>query len=119
MKTSRCCFILDGFGFSMYNDYYCKSSYETVTGLEAATTKCSEDIKCTMVSSLDCNEDSEYELCEKSTDMLPKLDSCTLLKKGKNISIVICVHEFNHFCQNQYYLKLNLRLKKCCSTALR
>ena len=119
MKTSRCCFILDGFGFSMYNDYYCKSSYETVTGLEAATTKCSDDIKCTMVSSLDCNEDSEYELCEKSTDMLPKLDSCTLLKKGKNIWIEITKSSlYNHFCQNQYYLKLNLRLKKRCSTAL-
>ena len=98
----------------MYNDYYCKSSYETVTGLEAATTKCSEDIKCTMVSSLDCNEDSEYELCEKSTDMLPKLDSCTLLKKGKNIWIEMTKSSLyrNHFCQNQYYLKLNLRFKK-------
>ena len=84
------CFILDGFDFSMYNDYYCKSSYQTETGLEAATTNCREDINCTMVSSLDCNDDdSEYKLCEKSTELLPKIDSCTLWKKGKNIKIEI------------------------------
>ena len=81
------CFLdgLDGFDFSRYNNYYCKSSYKTVTGVVAAMTKCREDIKCAMISSLDCNtEDSEYTLCEKSTELLPKLESCTLWKKGEN-----------------------------------
>ena len=78
--------MLDGFDFSMYRNYYCKSSYQTETGLEAATKKCREDINCTVVSSLDCNvEDSEYKLCDNPTELLPKIDSCTLWKHGKNI----------------------------------
>ena len=81
--------MLDGFDFSMYKNYYCKISHQTETGLEAATKRCKEDINCTMVSSLDCNGDSEYNLCEKSTEFLPKLDSCTLYKNGKNMSIRI------------------------------
>ena len=44
-----------------------------------------------MISSLNCNfpQDSEYSLCEKSTELLPKLESCTLWKKGQNILIEI------------------------------
>ena len=76
--------MLDGFEFSMYKNYYYKSSYQTETGLEAATKRCKEDINCTMVSALDCGLDSEYKLCEHSTDLLPKVDSCTLYKIGKN-----------------------------------
>ena len=117
LKTSRLNYILDGV-FSIYNDYYCNSSSKYETGLEAATTKCSEDINCAILSSLDCKEDSEYELCEKSTEMLPKLDSCTLWKKGKNIWIEITKLSLYIFRRNQYYLKLCLRFTIFCSTAL-
>ena len=76
--------MLDGFEFSMYKDYYCEFSYQTEAGLEAATEKCEEDINCTMVSALECDLDSEYKLCDHSTELLPKIDSCTLWKLGKN-----------------------------------
>ena len=120
LNISWFCFLdgLDGLDFSRYNNYYCKSSYKTVTGVVAATTKCREDIKCAMISSLACNtEDSEYTLCEKSTELLPKLESCTLWKKGKNIWIEMTksslyMFVINHFDQNPYYLKLNLHFKK-------
>ena len=76
--------MLDGFEFSMYKNYYCEFSYQNETGLETATKKCEEDINCTMVSALDCGLDSEYKLCDHSTELLPKVDSCTLYKIGKN-----------------------------------
>ena len=79
------CFMLDGFEFSMYQNYYCKSSYQNETGLEAATKKCEKDINCTMVSALVCGLDSEYKLCDNSTELLPNVDSCILWKHGKNI----------------------------------
>ena len=79
--------MIDGFEFSMYKNYYCKFSYQTETGLEAATKKCEEDSNCTMISALECDVDSEYMFCNHSTELLPKVESCTLWKIGKNIWI--------------------------------
>ena len=72
----------------MYDNYHCKSSYQTERGLENATLKCKEDINCAMVSSLTCDDiDSEYLLCNESTKMIPNLEACTLWKRGSIVTI--------------------------------
>ena len=86
----------DGSDFSEYNSYFCKSPYQTEYSLTNATSKCREDTKCAMISSLGqwdnglikCNgEDSEYQLCEKSTELVPNMQACTLWKKSNIISV--------------------------------
>ena len=77
----------DGEYFTTFNKYHCKSFYQTEHGIANATTKCKEDEKCAMVSALDCaNGGSLYSLCEKSTELIPKLEACTLLKIGNKIT---------------------------------
>ena len=79
---------IDGHNFSELNGYYCGSSYVTEHGLTNATLKCREDINCAMVSTLECTDgDSEYRLCEKSTELIPRLEACTLWKKGNIMNI--------------------------------
>ena len=97
--TSRTCLLyLDGEYFSTYNKYYCKSSYQTVHGIANATTKCKEDEKCAMISTLDCaNGDSVYSLCEKSSELIPKLEACTLWKIGNEITLNSIMKCWSHF----------------------
>ena len=74
--------LLDGIDFSTYPKYFCKS-YQTANGFSNATTQCQQDDECAMISSLQCDDkDSEYHLCKKSSEMIPKLEACTLWKKG-------------------------------------
>ena len=78
----------DGEYFTTFNKYHCKSFYQTEHGIANATTKCKEDEKCAMVSTLDCaNGDSVYSLCEKSSELIPKLEACTLWKIGTEITL--------------------------------
>ena len=81
---------LDGNFFSTLNGYYCKSSYQTERGIANATSKCKEDTNCAMVSTLECaNGDSLYSLCNKSTELIPNLEACTLWKIGNEMAIKI------------------------------
>ena len=76
-------FSLDGGFFSKVNGYYCGSSYQTERGFANSTSKCKEDNNCAMVSTLQCtNGESVYSLCNKSTELVPKLEACTLWKIG-------------------------------------
>ena len=69
--------------FTTVNNTYCKSSYQTELGFANATSKCKEDTNCAMVSTLECTkEDSIYGLCNRSTELIPKLEACTLWKIG-------------------------------------
>ena len=87
---------LDGTDFSEVNSYYCKSSYRTERGLTNATLMCREDVNCAMISSFECgNGESEYRLCGNSTELIPKLETCTLWKKGN----IINVQSFNIISQ--------------------
>ena len=85
----KCVFQLpDGEYFTTFNKYHCKSFYQTEHGIANATTKCKEDEKCAMISTLDCaNGDSVYSLCEKSSELIPKLEACTLWKIGNEITL--------------------------------
>ena len=70
---------LDGKQFSTFEHYYCKFAYRTENGIANATTKCKEEDKCAMISTLDCSDgQSVYSLCEKSTELIPKSEACTL-----------------------------------------
>ena len=81
---------LDGEFFSKFNGYYCKSFYQTERGIANATSKCKEDIDCGMVSTLECTDgESLYSLCNKQTEMIPKLDACTLWKIGNEMTLQI------------------------------
>ena len=74
---------LDGDVFTIFNDYYCKSSNQTELSMENALSICKEDTNCAMVSTLECTkEDSIYGLCNRSTELIPKLEACTLWKIG-------------------------------------
>ena len=78
----------DGEYFTTFNKYHCKSFYQTEHGIANATTKCKEDEKCAMISTLDCaNGDSVYSLCEKSSELIPKLEACTVWKIGNEITL--------------------------------
>ena len=82
-------FLDDGL-FSMVDNYYCKSSYQTEDGIANATSKCGEDPNCAMVSTLNCNdEDAVYNLCEMSTELVPKLGACTRWKIGTELTFTI------------------------------
>ena len=79
---------IDGDYFSSVKDYYCKSPYQTVRGFANATSICKEDANCAMVSTSECtNGDSVYRLCENSTELLPKLEACTLWKIGNEMRL--------------------------------
>ena len=79
---------LDGEQFSTFNHYYCKFSYRTENGIANATTKCNEEDKCAMISTLDCADgNSVYSLCEKSTELIPESEACTLKKKGNEVTV--------------------------------
>ena len=81
---------LDGNFFSTFNGYYCKSTYQTERGIANATSKCKEDANCAMVSTLECTDgDSLYGLCNKSTELIPKLEACTLWKIGTEMTFKI------------------------------
>ena len=74
----------------MVDNYYCKSSNQTEVGITDATSKCSEDPNCAMVSTLKCNdEDLVYSLCEMSTKLVPKLGACTRWKIGTEVTFNI------------------------------
>ena len=80
----------DGEYFTTFNKYHCKSSYQTEHGIANATAKCKEDEKCAMISTLDCaNGNSVYSLCEKSSELIPELEACTLWKIGNEIMFKI------------------------------
>ena len=87
--TSFFKFLDDGL-FSMVNNYHCKSSNQTEVGIANATSKCGEDPNCAMVSTLKCNdEDAVYNLCEMSTELVPKLGACTRWKIGTELTFTI------------------------------
>ena len=74
----------------MVNNYYCKSSNQTEVGIANATSKCGEASNCAIVSTLKCNdEDAVYNLCEISTELVPKLGACTRWKIGTEIMFKI------------------------------
>ena len=74
----------------MVDNYYCNSLNQTEVGIANATSKCSEDPNCAMVSTLKCNdEDLVYSLCEMSTKLVPKLGACTRWKIGTEITFKI------------------------------
>ena len=100
---SKIFFILDGEYFYSFNKYYCKSSYQTENGIANATAKCKEDEKCAMVSTLNCaNGGSLYSLCEKSTELIPKLEACTLWKIGNKITSKISKKFYIYISQQPY-----------------
>ena len=79
---------LDGKQFSTFHHYYCKFAYRTENGIANATTKCKKEDKCAMISTLDCSDgESVYSLCEKSTELIPKSEACTLKKKGNEVTL--------------------------------
>ena len=83
-----CSLCLDGKQFSTFDHYYCKFAYRTENGIANATAKCNEEDKCAMISTLDCSDDkSVYSLCEKSTELIPKSEACTLKKKGNEVTL--------------------------------
>ena len=85
---STCSLCLDGEQFSTFDHYYCKFAYRTEKGIANATTKCKEEDKCAMISTLDCADgESVYSLCEKSTELIPKSEACTLKKKGNEVKL--------------------------------
>ena len=87
---AKCSLFLDGNFFSTFNGYYCKSTYQTERGIANATSKCKEDANCAMVSTLECTDgDSLYGLCNKSTELIPKLEACTLWKIGTEMTFKI------------------------------
>ena len=93
MQTSfrpHCLIFLDEGLFSMVDNYYCKSSYQIEDGIANATSKCGEDPKCLMVSTLKCNDENPgYGLCEMSTELVPKLGACTRWKIGTKMTFKI------------------------------
>ena len=74
----------------MVNNYHCESWNQTEVGIANATSKCGEDPNCAMVSTLNCNdEDAIYNLCEMSTELVPKLGACTRWKIGTELMFTI------------------------------
>ena len=97
----------------MFDHYYCKLSYRTENGIANATTKCNEDDKCAMISTLDCSgAESVYSLCEKSTELIPKSEACTLKKKGNEVTLKflkrIYIYMLNYQEISQTYIRLFL-----------
>ena len=95
----------------MFDHYYCKLSYRTENGIANATTKCNEDDKCAMISTLDCSDsESVYSLCEKYTELIPKSEACTLKKKGYEVTLnnLKRIHIFNYPKISQRYIRLFL-----------
>ena len=73
---------LDGTDFSKYLNFYCKAESENYD-LLSAISKCREDVDCSMVSSLVCNNDtSQYQICGKFPTLIRTEESCTFRKKG-------------------------------------
>ena len=76
---------IDGTDFPKYEAYRCNSYsyYHTEATLANAISSCRDDINCSMVSILECsNETSEFQLCSQSPEMIHDLKSCTYRKKG-------------------------------------
>ena len=74
----------------MVNNYHCESSNQTEVGIANATSKCGKDPNCAMVSTLSCNDgDAVYNLCEMSTELVPKLGACTRWKIGTELTFTI------------------------------
>ena len=106
-----CSLCLDGKQFSTFDHYYCKFAYRTENGIANATTKCNEEDKCAMISTLDCSDDKAvYSLCEKSTELIPKPEACTLKKKGDEVTLKflksIHIYMINYQEISQRYIRL-------------
>ena len=104
---------LDGDQFSKVNHYYCKFAYRTEDGIANATTKCKEEDKCAMISTLDCSDgESVYSLCETSTELIPKSEACTMKKKGNKVTLEILkrihINMLNHQEISKRYMILFL-----------
>ena len=108
-----CSLCLDGDQFSTFDHYYCKFAYRTENGIANATTKCKEEDKCAMISTLDCSDgESVYSLCEKSTELIPKSEACTLKKKGNEVTLKVLkrihIYMVNYQEISQRYIRLFL-----------
>ena len=108
-----CSLCVDGDQFSTFKHYYCKFAYRTEKGIANATTKCKEEDKCAMISTLDCSDgESVYSLCEKSTELIPKSEACTLKKKGNEVTLKflkrIYIYMLNYQEISQTYIRLFL-----------